>query len=571
MKDKVAGGNCVAESTSRWSTRQASLYYKRQNHKSFPCRRIPSLFSGVKVLTDADLMKESRRGPENMVDKSSSPTKRLSASCEHKTKQGQVNKAKEISGRNTGLSSQVNVKKSKSDTSLKRKYSGEDSCDRPSKRKPAHMVKLVSKDVQKTADNKQTKWLCKNTRKTEVGKDGTCSLGSKNSVTKSAPSTNYKVLTRPCSVPVVPVGSPQRIDQERSGTVLLLKKVLPSTHVEVKTIPPRKSLVPLGENLSDENINKNVDHIVQDLMGEMAESGLEMQPKPGLEKNEDDSVLERTVSVKTETIPKCVTDFVENDLALDEKKGSDYMIPECELENQSKQDSSESEMVKCNRLLSDDVDCEETKESKTENVIIKRSARISRRRAKFNITDLLPWNEKSQGLNSGEEFNLVKVAQSDCHQSNLAFKASSHDDSNQTAKRDTPADANTTQHQSASSTNTKYTQRMSWQLHPQVIPVDKIDPVSVGDIVWGKVHGHPWWPGKVLAISAIRNEDSRNPWDRDAHVSWFGSNTSSIMRLHGLQLFLPNFSRRHKRRKKGFYRVAVRQAQEAAQAMVDKD
>jgi len=39
------------------------------------------------------------------------------------------------------------------------------------------------------------------------------------------------------------------------------------------------------------------------------------------------------------------------------------------------------------------------------------------------------------------------------------------------------------------------------------------------------------------------------------------------MHLHALQLFLPNFAKRHKRNKKGFYRVAVRQAQEALQAM----
>ena len=507
------------------------------------------------------------------MDKSSSPTKRPSASCELKTKQGQVNKTKEILGRNTGLSSQVNVKTSKSETNLKRKSSEEDSCDRPSsKRKPANMVKLVSKGVQKTADNKQTKGLCKSTRKTEVGKGGTCSLGLKNSVTKSAPSTNYKVLmTRPCSVPVVPMGTPPRIGQQRSGTVLVLKKVLPSAHMEVKMIPARKSLEPLEGNLSDENINKNVEHVVHDLSEEMAETGLEVQAKPGLEENGDGGVSERTISVKTESIPECVTDCVENDSAMEEKTGSHSTMPECEPQsNQSKEDSSESEKVKCNRLMSHDAECIETKESETENVVIKRSARISEKRAKINISDLLPWNEKSQRLISSEESNLVKMTQSDCHQSNLAFNALNNDVSNQTTKTD-PLDINTTQHRSTTSSNTKYTKRMSWQLHPQMIPVDKIDPVSVGDIVWGKVHGHPWWPGKVLAISGIRNEDSRNPWDRDAHVSWFGSNTSSIMCLHGLQLFLPNFSKRHKRRKKGFYRVAVRQAQEAAQAMVDKD
>ena len=112
---------------------------------------------------------------------------------------------------------------------------------------------------------------------------------------------------------------------------------------------------------------------------------------------------------------------------------------------------------------------------------------------------------------------------------------------------------------------------MTWKLQPQMTPADNINPVSVGDIVWGKVHGHPWWPGRVLAISGIRNEESNNPWDRDAHVSWFGSNTSSIMHIHSLQLFLPNFAKRHKKQKKGYYRVAVRQAQEALTALNGTD
>lgn len=87
--------------------------------------------------------------------------------------------------------------------------------------------------------------------------------------------------------------------------------------------------------------------------------------------------------------------------------------------------------------------------------------------------------------------------------------------------------------------------------------------VSVGDIVWGKVHGHPWWPGRVLAVSGMSGS-------RNAHVAWFGSNTSSLMVAHELAAFSANFKKRFRRNKRGAYRIAVHQAKEAAQALEKK-
>jgi len=89
--------------------------------------------------------------------------------------------------------------------------------------------------------------------------------------------------------------------------------------------------------------------------------------------------------------------------------------------------------------------------------------------------------------------------------------------------------------------------------------------VSVGNVVWGKVHGHPWWPGRVLAVSG--NIDEGNEVTQHAHVTWFGSNTSSIMPVNELQHFLANFKRRFKKGKKGCYRKAVKQAQDMLQVM----
>lgn len=60
----------------------------------------------------------------------------------------------------------------------------------------------------------------------------------------------------------------------------------------------------------------------------------------------------------------------------------------------------------------------------------------------------------------------------------------------------------------------------------------KILTVSPGDIVWGKVVGFPWWPGRVLSITSASK----------AHVEWFASKTSSLMPCDSLSHFLADFN-----------------------------
>lgn len=55
--------------------------------------------------------------------------------------------------------------------------------------------------------------------------------------------------------------------------------------------------------------------------------------------------------------------------------------------------------------------------------------------------------------------------------------------------------------------------------------------VSPGDIVWGKVAGFPWWPGRVLSVT---------PTSR-AHVAWYASTTSSMMPCDSLSPFLEDY------------------------------
>ncbi|KAF7266070.1 hypothetical protein GWI33_020583 [Rhynchophorus ferrugineus] len=76
----------------------------------------------------------------------------------------------------------------------------------------------------------------------------------------------------------------------------------------------------------------------------------------------------------------------------------------------------------------------------------------------------------------------------------------------------------------------------------------------VGDVVWGKIHGFPWWPGKILTITSCNTQGPQ------AHVAWYGSSTSSLMQCDQLSHYLDNFKVRYNKKKKGPYKEAIKQA-----------
>ncbi|KAJ8417999.1 hypothetical protein AAFF_G00137080 [Aldrovandia affinis] len=88
--------------------------------------------------------------------------------------------------------------------------------------------------------------------------------------------------------------------------------------------------------------------------------------------------------------------------------------------------------------------------------------------------------------------------------------------------------------------------------------------VAVGDVVWGKIHGFPWWPARVLTISG-RKEEQRacEPTWPEATVSWFGSPTTSQLSVSKLSPFRDFFRSRFNRKKKGMYRRAIVEAAKA--------
>ncbi|KAM8782023.1 PWWP domain-containing protein 2B isoform 1-T1 [Rhynchonycteris naso] len=104
------------------------------------------------------------------------------------------------------------------------------------------------------------------------------------------------------------------------------------------------------------------------------------------------------------------------------------------------------------------------------------------------------------------------------------------------------------------------------RLHTQSIPkcvTEDGRTVAVGDIVWGKIHGFPWWPARVLDISLSQKGRGEPSW-QEAKVSWFGSPTTSFLSTSKLSPFSEFFKLRFNRKKKGMYRKAITEAAHAA-------
>lgn len=89
--------------------------------------------------------------------------------------------------------------------------------------------------------------------------------------------------------------------------------------------------------------------------------------------------------------------------------------------------------------------------------------------------------------------------------------------------------------------------------------------LQTGDIVWGKVKGFPWWPGRIMTIN-VSQKDNAVVIRQIAQVAWFGSSTMSHISCSDLYPFLEDFKVRFNRKKRSTpYRRAIKQATVAAQ------
>lgn len=96
-----------------------------------------------------------------------------------------------------------------------------------------------------------------------------------------------------------------------------------------------------------------------------------------------------------------------------------------------------------------------------------------------------------------------------------------------------------------------------------VQPRNHNQELRVGEVIWGKVHGHPWWPGRILGILCHSTENDAG----FVKVAWYGSTTTSDISCSFLMTFQENFKQLFKKQKQGAYRRAVREAQQDLQVM----
>lgn len=85
-----------------------------------------------------------------------------------------------------------------------------------------------------------------------------------------------------------------------------------------------------------------------------------------------------------------------------------------------------------------------------------------------------------------------------------------------------------------------------------------------GDVVWGKIHGFPWWPGLLQRIIVKKGQDSL---EQIAIVDWFQSKTISHIPCSQLESFSGNFNKRYSKKLKGNYKKAIQEAHEAEKNM----
>ncbi|NXW54344.1 PWP2A protein, partial [Eurystomus gularis] len=126
---------------------------------------------------------------------------------------------------------------------------------------------------------------------------------------------------------------------------------------------------------------------------------------------------------------------------------------------------------------------------------------------------------------------------------------------------------------SSSSSSSKEEKKLSNSLKTEVFSknVSKcVTPdgrtVCVGDIVWAKIYGFPWWPARILSITVSR-KDNGLLVRQEARISWFGSTTTSFLALAQLSPFLESFQLRFNKKRKGLYRKAVTEAAKAAKQL----
>ncbi|MEE6478216.1 hypothetical protein FKM82_011784 [Ascaphus truei] len=187
---------------------------------------------------------------------------------------------------------------------------------------------------------------------------------------------------------------------------------------------------------------------------------------------------------------------------------------------------------------------------------------LGKRGSKSNITVYMTLNQKTADSSSA----------SVCSSDSTDDLKSSHSECSSTENFDFPPGSMHAP-SSSSSSSSKEDKKLSNSLKIKVFSknVSKcVTPdgrtICVGDIVWAKIYGFPWWPARILIITVSR-KDNGLLVRQEARISWFGSPTTSFLALSQLSPFLENFQSRFNKKRKGLYRKAITEAAKAAKQL----
>lgn len=67
--------------------------------------------------------------------------------------------------------------------------------------------------------------------------------------------------------------------------------------------------------------------------------------------------------------------------------------------------------------------------------------------------------------------------------------------------------------------------------------------IGIGDVVWGKITGFPWWPGRVCAINTDETKEG-TILKHVADIDWYNSPTKSHLHCSQLHPFLEHFEKK---------------------------
>ncbi|KAF1458780.1 PWWP domain-containing protein 2A, partial [Eudyptes chrysocome] len=186
---------------------------------------------------------------------------------------------------------------------------------------------------------------------------------------------------------------------------------------------------------------------------------------------------------------------------------------------------------------------------------------LGKRGSKSNITVYMTLNQKksdssSASVCSSDSTDDLKSTNSECSSTeSFDFPPGS---------MHAPSSSSSSSKEEKKLSNSLKTEVFSKNVSKCVTPDGRT--VCVGDIVWAKIYGFPWWPARILTITVSR-KDNGLLVRQEARISWFGSTTTSFLALAQLSPFLESFQLRFNKKRKGLYRKAVTEAAKAAKQL----